>query len=569
MTETFFQAPLRLRSPSLAPQFRDRLAAFRASWSSVTGFTSQPEPRSVGRVAQGRQLLAGNLGYAGDLVVCTEATPWALELPSPAFSDALHDFRWIEDFAAVGGAKARTTAQTWLKDWIARYGRGRGPGARPDLAGRRLIRMITHAIFLMNGQTSAENRTFMAAMGRQTRLLARRWPAAGQGLPRFEALVGLVHAATALTGAEAHLDPALAALARECVTEIGTDGGIACRNPQALLEIFVLLGWAQALLAAADRPPEPAIAAAMSRMAIALQTLRHADGTLPRFHGGGRCAGGELDAALSAYSGWTARPKGMAMGFARLSAYPVSVLIDAARPQCGPEAHQAHASMLGLELTCGREPLIVSCGAGASFGAAWRDAGRGAPAHSTLEIEGIEPARFGRAKAADRHPAALLSGPEQVTAEPLKTPTADEICLSHDGYRPATGLTHLRVVSLGIEGQVLAGEDALAAVDDSDRARFDALLARRGGAGLVWRARFHLHPEVTPSLGLGGRGVALTLKSGRVWVFRCDGPAELSLEDSVYLDAQRPRPRATKQIVLSSVLAQHGGAVAWTLAQTE
>ena len=45
------------------------------------------------------------------------------------------------------------------------------------------------------------------------------------------------------------------------------------------------------------------------------------------------------------------------------------------------------------------------------------------------------------------------------------------------------------------------------------------------------------------------------------------GEATLTLEPSVYLDGDRVRPRATKQIVLTGALSGYGSAVSWTLAR--
>ena len=47
----------------------DRLAAlFAFGGRAATGFVSQPEPKTIGSHARGRQLLAGNFLFAGRLV---------------------------------------------------------------------------------------------------------------------------------------------------------------------------------------------------------------------------------------------------------------------------------------------------------------------------------------------------------------------------------------------------------------------------------------------------------------------------------------------------------------------
>ena len=74
-----------------------------------------------------------------------------------------------------------------------------------------------------------------------------------------------------------------------------------------------------------------------------LRALRHADGGLARFHGGGRGAEGRLDAAL-ANAGIKPLPSaGMAMGYVRLTGGRTSIVVDAAPPPQGSAL--AHASL--------------------------------------------------------------------------------------------------------------------------------------------------------------------------------------------------------------------------------
>lgn len=140
----------------------------------------------------------------------------------------------------------------------------------------------------------------------------------------------------------------------------------------------------------------PSLAKRIEAMAPVLRTLRHADGSLARFHGGGRGAPGMLDTAL-ALSGQRAQaPTDRAMGYARLSHGRTTLLLDAAPPAEGPLSIAAHASTLAFELTSGRRPLIVNCGSGRTFGDRWRRAGRATQSHSTLTLDGTSSARLGQ-----------------------------------------------------------------------------------------------------------------------------------------------------------------------------
>lgn len=544
----------------------NRLAMWRALRArAATGFASQPEPRSIGLYARGKQLLAGNYLFAGQLVEAPGQPIWAVDAPEPGFAEAAHGFAWLDDLAAVGDGPARARAQEWLWDWIARYGRGQGPGWTPDLTGRRLIRWINHAFFLLSGQDRAATDLFYRQLAAQTLFLSRRWSHAAPGLPRFEALSGLVSAALALTGMERLAAPAVAALADHCAREIDGEGGIPTRNPEELLEVFTLLTWAERALSETGQMPPAELVAALERIAPALRLLRHADGGLARFHGGGRGMEGRLDHALAAAG---VKPAfqggyGLAMGFARLQGGRTTLIADAAAPPDGRAGRAAHASTLAMELTSGRRPVIVSCGSGARFGADWRRAGRATPSHSVLGLDGYSSSRLdaGGDVLADRAAVTLLRQGGDAEGAHLH--------LAHDGWATTHGLTCQRDLHLSSDGRRLRGAEWLIAATPAGRQRFERVLNQGGLQGVAYSLRFHLHPDVDAALDLGGTAVSLALKSGEIWVFRSDGGGKLALEPSVYLENGRLKPRPARQIVLSGRAMGIETRLGWTLAKAQ
>ncbi|MCR8724886.1 heparinase II/III family protein [Frigidibacter sp. ROC022] len=545
-----------------------RLAGFARA---ATGFVSQPEPRTIGSFARGRQLLAGNYMFAGILVQAEPGTPlFSLPDPDPTFAAEAQGFAWLDDLAAVGDTAARKLAQRWLAEWLEICARGHGPGWTPDLTGRRLIRWINHALFLMMGADKPLQDGFYRSLAQQTLFLGRRWQAASPGLPRFEALTGLIVAGLSLDGMSRFVQPALRSLAAECERTIDLDGGIPTRNPEELLDIFTLLNWASAALSEAGMMAGPAHLAALERMAPSLRALRHSDGGLARFHGGGRGPDGRLDTALAA-SGVRSLPlPGLHMGYARATYGRTSLIMDAASPPKGAASRNGHASTLAIEVTSGRRPLLVNCGSGRSFGAAWRMAGRATASHSTLEIVGYSSSRFGPLRfGADRTRDYLVEVPEDVRVQQATGEDGTEIIAAHDGYVRTHGLTHMRRLEFAQDGRSLGGEDTLAAVNDAHRATFDRALDRVALQGIRFALRFHLHPEVDAELDMGGTAVSMVLRSGEVWVFRHDGVADLSLEPSVYLERGRLRPRATKQVVLSAAAIDYASRVRWSLAKAQ
>lgn len=550
-------------------RFLNRLyARLSRRQTAARGFVSSPEPRTIGSFARGRQLVAGNLLFAGYLVQAKQADLWEIEPPDAAYAADIHGFAWLDDLAAVGDAASRKLAQKWVWEWIARHGDGSGPGWTPDLTGRRVIRWINHALFLLRGLEKEESDAFYLSLARQTWFLSKRWSGAVPGLPRFEALTGLIYAGLALEGKEELARPAIRALARECVVQIDAEGGLLTRSPEELLDVFMLLTWATAALIEAGQEAPAEQTAAIARIAPTLRTLRHSDGGLARFHGGGRGLEGRLDHALAASQVKERHANGLSMGYARLSGGRTSILIDASAPPRDDASLNAHASTLSFELTSGRRPLIVNCGSGESFGAEWRRAGRATPSHSVLCLDGFSSARLGDAPRGSRTEP-LISAPRDVPIELSEVADGLRFEGGHDGYLTSHGLTHARILEMTFDGRGLAGEDMLLAINDPDKQRFDKLLDASTLKGIGFDVRFHLHPDVDATVDLGGAAISMALKSGEIWVFRHDGGAQMSLEPSVYLEKGRLKPRATKQIVLSGRAIEYATRIRWSLAKAQ
>ncbi len=536
----------------------------------ATGFVSQPEPRTIGHFARGRQLTAGNFLFSGTLTEAKDTAIWDIEPDNDIVVEELQGCSWLDDLAAVGDAKARARAQAWVWDWIDRYGSGRGAGWTPDLTGRRLIRWIQHGFFLLRGRERDDSEAFYRSVAQQTIFLSKRWHTTAPGLPRFEALTGMIYAGLALEGMEQHVDPAVSALARECASQIDDSGGIATRNPEELLEVLTLLTWASQVLTEMGRHPPAPILTAIARIAPTLRALRHSDGGLSRFHGGGRGLDGRLDHALAA-SGDKTRPQDeLHMGYARLAAGRTSIVVDAAQPPTGPASINAHASTLAMEVTSGRRQLIVNCGSGRTFGEEWRRAGRATPSHTTLCIEGYSSSRLGEPSKLAASPQETLEDiPQDVQCHFSSLHDGRRLELSHDGYRPTHGLTHARTLDLSTDGRGMVGEDFLTTLDDPDKQLFDRAVDASALQGVPYALRFHLHPDVDATIDLGGAAISLALKSGEIWILRHDGHAEMTLEPSVYLENGRLKPRPAQQVVLSGRTMAYATRVRWSLAKAQ
>ena len=307
-----------------------------------------------------------------------------------------------------------------------------------------------------------------------------------------------------------------------------------------------------------DREPDKRIVAAMQRIAPTLRGLRLGDGTLVRFHGGGRGLDGQLDQALADAQIKDRGTEKLMMGYERMSAGRLVIVADCAAPQ--PRGAVAHASTLGFELSSGRRPMIVNCGSGERFGEGWPRACRKTAAHNTLQIEGVSSAHFTKNK--DEMDDRLFDGPELVTCNRANDLTGVWMVATHNGYARKYGLIHERRLFISADGRELSGEDKLRAADKKQQAQFVKSVIDAPSQGLPYLVHFHIHPDIDASLDMDGHAVSLTLPSNEIWVFRQNGGL-LDLQESVFLEHKHLKPRATKQIVVSARAVDYKGQVTW------
>lgn len=527
----------------------------------------QPEPRAHGSARAGARLLEGTWHLAGATVV-HDGAPWTIAAPSAPFAVQLHGMGWLDDLMALGGREAQRRARDWTLAWVARHGAGGGPGWAPAPTGRRLLRMICHAPALLAG--AERTAPYFDALYRQARVLADDWPRAAPGLPRMEALTGLLYAGLTLEGMADLRPRAVMGLAVALAEDVRPDGGIASRNPEALLEVATLLNWVLSALEGARHERPAALMAARRRIVPTLRALRHADGGLARFHGGAAGREGRLDRALAA-SGVPARnDSGLAMGFLPAHHGRTSLVVDADVPPAGAVSGSAHASTLAFELTSGATPVIVSCGPGGAFGPDWHRAGRATASHSTLSLDGHSSARVGAPiPVGTGRVAPLVQGPREVMWQRSAARRSSTLILSHDGWRTSHGLIHLRRLVLSTDGRTLQGEDALRAVTAADKERLEDVRLAAAEDAVGFAIRFHLHPDATAEIGLGGQAASIVLPSGETWLLRPGRGAPVSIEPSVHLDPARLHPRPSSQVVFTGRLLSYAATVDWTLTRVE
>lgn len=537
------------------------------------GFLRRPEPKAIGHPGRGEQIVLGELHLGG--IALTDDF-FAGDLP-PSIMAELHGFGWMDDLAAIGTPKARSVAQHHVLVWLKRHRvpHADAPEWAPAIAGRRVLHWIFHAGMILPGLDRDQAEPYFRALDQHLTHLRATWYETPDGLPRIEALAGLAIGAMSLRDRQAVAQPALIALAEEA-DAMGVATLSESRAPEALLEAMALLVWAQEVADEAGQETPPELSAIISEIAPILRALRHADGGLPSFHGGGRGAAGRLDRCLRAAEGAALPSHGLAMGFARMARSRSTLFLDAAAPPGGPAAVRAHASTLGIEFTVARQPIIVSCGPGDGFGPLWAKASRATPCHSALCLEGLSSSRL-NANREEGEPDILTERPSLVWAGdcdalgnlmpadcgPTHSPEPAHLLAGHDGWLDSHGLTHLRELWLSPDGNTLQGEDSLAALDASAQNKLEHI---RPESGLAFDIRFHLHPEIQARQD--GDQIVLTLPGGDEWRFTHDGVGHATLEASCLLDRNLAEPRPSRQIVLSALLQGRAIQIGWTLARS-
>lgn len=496
--------------------------------------------RWPGDAKRGSAILAGDIEFAGE-VVRNPLPVWFPQRAGPAWLAEWHCFDWLADLIAAGNAArdpARALVQSWLSDNVDWH-----PVAwRADVTATRVFNWIAHFDEIAGRDADrALRRKMLASIAQQVRHLSRiaAWQAVGAA--RLRALKGLIVGLVALGASPQRIARGLVDLDRELTLQILPDGGHKSRSPSAQLGVLRDLIDIRAALRAARIDVPASAQQAIERMAPMLRFFRHGDRRLALFNNSVEEDAVLVDLVLTRAEA-RGQPPSQAphSGFQRLHAGQSLVLIDAGNPPPRGFDEAAHAGMLSVELSQGRERIIVNCGGYRGPNPAWRRVARSSAAHSVVVV--------GDTNAVEIHADGSFrsAGEAGVRCERAEEGGHQWIALSHDGYRGRFGLTYSRELYLAADGDDLRGEDKLT-----------------GRAGVSFAVRFHLHPAIVASLVDGGSGGAtLRLPSGALWRLRAAG-AEISLGESIYLGTGEVQK--TQQIVLSGTTGTNGATVRWAV----
>ena len=478
-----------------------------------------PWPGDPGR---GARLLKGELEFGG-AVCLLRPGGWHALAGSPLLRTVAHGFSWLRDLRALGTDNARLRARALVAEWIT------APPSdevayRPDVIGARIAAWLGQYDFFAASADDLFRQKLLARLVSDARSLAALLPAEEQDARALTALKGLIAAAVALPDNAAFLARALRFLPQEIARQVLADGCHVERSPAAHLAALQDLTEIRALLQASQTQPPLALSSAIERMAPALRVLRHADGGLALFNGSREETPALIDLTLTqAGRGGRGASSMTEGGFQRLQAGRTVLIVDCGAPPPPGIDRFAHAGTLSMEMSVGRDRLIVNCGAQIYGSQDWRDASRATAAHSTLTIADVNSSEI--------HPNGLGRRPEKGVVQRQEANGAHWLEASHDGWKRPFGAIHRRRLYLAESGEDLRGEDVVEAASPQP-----------------FILRFHLHPAVNASLQQDGQTVLLRLPGGGGWRLKADG-AQLALEESIYLGG--PEPRRSEQVVLT------------------
>lgn len=512
-----------------------------------------PRDPVAGDPGVGRAIVAdGKLTHGGTTVELREFVA-ALSMVPAAWRDWGHGFAFLRDIAAASDREAGArSAEKLVRAWLAAFGEFEAAAWRPDLAGARIVAWAAYAPYFLGGNDLVHRSNVLNHLARAARHIERAVDKTPEGLPRLNALAGLLAAALLLPGGEARQTKTEGQIARALEAFLLPDGGVASRSPLDHVRGLELLLTLQALYGARGMRPADAIHEALQRAVPGLKALLLGDGGLTAMHGSPAGFGPRAARAIEA-SGVLEKATrgGRWSGVQRLTAGKTVAVMDAGPPPVARASTCAHAGTLAFEMSDGASRIVVNCGGGEGLAkplpAALAAGLRTTAAHSTLTLGDTNSTRI-------RDDGTLGRGVEEVVASRQESEEGVWVEASHDGYARRHALLHSRRLYLSADGGDLRGEDELAP---------PAGKASRKAAGQRFDLRFHLDPQVEASPTADGQGALLKLGGGGLWRFRARG-GTVGIEDSLVV-AGDGHPQPAQQLVVSGTTEKTGASVNWSL----
>ena len=523
------------------------------------GLAAHPhDPRPVDP-ERGRQLLDGVMVLDGSALRLGETgDPFDQPSPTRQFATALHGFDWLPDLLAAGPGASRLALRL-LQDWRRVFGTWNVFSWSGERLERRTFHLACAARALSPEASDAEIGAMALDIARGARQLLKASDAPDRRLER--AVVATI-AGCALTG---KISDRLMAWGLKRVTAhldaiVLPDGGHASRSPEAGLELLFDLLTLDDALGQRGRPAPEGLTRAIDRLSSSVRFFTLADGHLAAFQGGEAIEPRKIAAALAQDDNGPRPPQSAPhSGYQKMQGGSIQVMADAGPPALGVLSVAACAQPAAVEIVCGKDRLITSCGW--SPEAAGANAFRLSDAASTVSVGDGSAGRPLSGWRSDALGPWLIDGATSVDVKRHDADVGVWLDIVHDGWR-RLGLTHARRLYLDLKADELRGEDSLL-----------PLLASHGGAAnadgprryLPFTISFHLHPDARASLARDGKSVLIKGPSNVGWWLRNDA-VDVAIAPSAHFDHGHAR-RAGTIVLKSQVRPEKGAKIRWKLAR--
>lgn len=518
------------------------------------GLAAHPhDPRPVDP-ERGRQLLDGVMVLDGGALRLGETgDPFDQPSPTRQFATALHGFDWLPHLLAAGPGSSRLALRL-LQDWRRVFGTWNAFSWSGERLERRTFHLACAARALSPEASDAEIAAMALDIARGARQLLKASDAPDR---RLERAVVVAIAGCALTG---KISDRLMAWGLKRVTAdldaiVLPDGGHASRSPEAGLELLFDLLTLDDALGQRGRPAPEGLSRAIDRLSSSVRFFTLADGHLAAFQGGEAVEPRRVAAAL-AHDDHGPRPPQSAphAGYQKMQGGSIQVMADAGPPAVGVLSVAACAQPAAVEIVCGNDRLITSCGW--SPEATGANAFRLSDAASTVSVGDGSAGRPLSGWRSDALGPWLIDGATSVEVKRHDADTGVWLDVVHDGWR-RLGLTHARRLYLDLKADELRGEDSLLPLGTAN--------ADGPRRYLPFTISFHLHPDARASLARDGKSVLIKGPSNVGWWLRNDA-VDVAIAPSAHFDHGHAR-RAGTIVLKSQVRPEKGAKIRWKLAR--
>lgn len=511
-----------------------------------------------GDLARGAEFLDGQFQKAGFAANADDLSLWVeAEVAPPAFKNWIHSFVWLSDLATLADQdRAQARAESILKDWVNVYGEWHEDAWRQDLIGLRVIYWTFNAPLILSSDDLVYRSKVLNALARQARHLHKTTLNGPDGLPRIQAVVGLTISGLVMPYGLDRKEKGLKLLESELKRLILADGGMTTHNVRDCFEVAKLLVTLKTTLVSLDKEMPDWLQATLDRMIPYIRAHCHGDGGFGHFNGAFENDSNGLD-TLILLSDSKGKPVENAIlsGFQRIKKKKTLVLMDVATSPDPNLDLAAHAGVLSVEISDGRDRIFVNTGGSRGGQSKNREEtfrpNRATAFHSALTIgnqNNVPINSKGTASACDQSVKVVRNENDQGVwlATCFKGQNAG-----------GQSFDHKRHIFISNDGSDIRGEDVVNQIPKGLFASFSS------PKPTDFKAYFHLHPTVTASLTREGTAVILRTGSGRGWLFRAKG-GEVQLIKSQYQMSSRSEKRSSLSIVVKTT-GQSNAKFNWSL----